>query len=104
MTKARDATRSRDMKVIAEMKRLHLPGSPCPRCGQPMWDVSTLDGSHAEGEELVYGGGQPPSRLEHSRCNRSHGGRLSRARQAGRYRVATTVLPTVEPLGTTQFW
>lgn len=117
MSKERDATRSRDLKVVALLKSQHLPGTPCPRCGQPMWDVSTLDGSHADGEELVYGGGHPPSRLEHRRCNRSHGGRLSRARTAARRRAATAGYTApghlqydggdhdaAPALGTTQFW
>ena len=63
-------------KRVAQLKQKHRPGAPCARCGRPMWDVSTLDGGHADGQERARGGGHLPTQLEHSRCNRVAGARF----------------------------
>lgn len=49
-----------------------VPGSPCPRCHQPMWPrAQDLDLGHVEGSgKTMYEG------LQHSTCNRSSGARF----------------------------
>jgi hypothetical protein len=61
------------------------PGTPCPRCGQPMWPHQKLDRGHTVDRAL--GGTDSPGRLEHQHCSRSAGARLGnqlrRARRSG---------------------
>jgi hypothetical protein len=52
-----------------------VPGSRCPRCGEPMWPrFQALDLDHAVPRS--QGGAGGPSRLCHSTCNRRHGAQL----------------------------
>jgi 5-methylcytosine-specific restriction endonuclease McrA len=58
-----------------------VPGSRCPRCGEPMWPhVQDLDLDHVVPRS--QGGAGGPSRLAHSACNRRHGGQLAQQARA----------------------
>jgi hypothetical protein len=65
-------------QLRATLLRALVPGSPCPRCRQPMWpELQALDLGHVDGDKTRYSG------LEHSRCNRRAGatyGNLLRGR------------------------
>ena len=53
-------------------------GQPCPRCGEPMTDPARMDAGHST--DLAY---DPTSVADHmlcSRCNRSDGATVRRAR------------------------
>ena len=63
----------RHRQRVAALKRAHVPGTPCARCGLPMHDVRGLDGGHADGQERALGSGALPTRLEHATCNRRAG-------------------------------
>jgi hypothetical protein len=56
-------------QLRAALLRALAPGSPCPRCGQPMWPgLQALDLGHVEGSgKRLYEG------LQHAKCNRSSG-------------------------------
>lgn len=55
-----------------------VPGSPCYRCGEPMWpDSQDIDLGHTEDRSGYRG-------LEHARCNRAAGGRKAAANRARR--------------------
>jgi hypothetical protein len=55
-------------KIRAAMLATLVPGSPCPRCSQPMWPgLQALDLGHADGDKTRYTG------LEHAACNRRAG-------------------------------
>lgn len=55
--------RERRVRALAEL----VPGSPCPRCGGPMWpDSQPLDLDHADDRRDYIG-------LSHMTCNRSAG-------------------------------
>jgi 5-methylcytosine-specific restriction endonuclease McrA len=59
-----------------------VPGSRCPRCGEPMWPhFQDLDLDHAV--PRVHGGGNGPRRLAHASCNRRHGAELTNQARAG---------------------
>jgi hypothetical protein len=49
------------------------PGTPCHRCGRPMYVWQKLDLDHLVARAL---GGQGPRRLAHARCNRQAGQHL----------------------------
>lgn len=73
----------------AERRRLLgelVDGTPCPRCGRPMWRdrPDLLDTGHAT--DVAQGGGDGPRRLEHGSCNRSAGARAGN-RARGRFRL-----------------
>jgi hypothetical protein len=54
-----------------------VPGTRCPRCGEPMWPrVQDLDVDHVVPRS--QGGAGGPVRLAHARCNRAHGAELAR--------------------------
>lgn len=57
-------------------------GTPCPRCGSPMYSKHKLDVGHTI--DAALGGAYGPRRYEHSSCNRRAGGRLGRSRQLAR--------------------
>jgi hypothetical protein len=58
-------------KLRAVLLRALVPGSPCPRCQQPMWPkLQQLDLGHVDGDKTRYSG------LEHARCNRSSGAKF----------------------------
>jgi hypothetical protein len=48
-----------------------VDGEECPLCGWPMYRDQRLDLDHEV--PRVHGGGDGPTRLAHSRCNRSAG-------------------------------
>lgn len=52
-------------------------GTPCPRCGQPMWrnQARYLDLDHIIPRSM--GGGDGPKVLTHRRCNRRAGQRIT---------------------------
>ena len=52
-----------------------VDGTPCPRCGRPMYRWQQLDAGHSR-DRAVYGTDQLPDRLEHARCNRAAGAKL----------------------------
>jgi hypothetical protein len=81
-------------KRVAQLKQRHRPGTPCRLCGKPMWDVSTLDGGHARGQERALGGKHLPDALEHRGCNRSAGAKFLHAMQG--HRPPPTEKPRVE--------
>jgi hypothetical protein len=57
-------------KLRAALLRALVPGSPFPRCQQPMWPkLQALDLDHADGDKSRYLG------LSHATCNRSAGSR-----------------------------
>jgi 5-methylcytosine-specific restriction endonuclease McrA len=59
-----------------------VPGSRCPRCGEPMWArYQALDLDHAVPRS--QGGAAGPSRLAHASCNRRHGAQLANQARAG---------------------
>lgn len=63
-------------KLRAALLAALIPGSPCPRCHQPMWPgAQLLDLGHLDGDKTRYAG------LEHSRCNRQAGGREGHRRR-----------------------
>jgi len=72
-------------QAAAQLHRDHVDGTPCARCGRPMYRWQKLDAGHSRDRALV-GPGEPPDRLEHARCNRVAGARLGnrlrRSRQA----------------------
>ncbi len=88
---------SAHQKRVAYLKDRHLPGTPCRRCGYPMWDTATLDGGHADGHERARGGGALPDALEHRHCNRSAGATYGHTLRAAKRQVAA-------PLPTSRRW
>lgn len=77
---------------VAELKDRHLPGTPCRRCGYPMWDTATLDGGHPDGHERARGDGALPDALEHRHCNRSAGATYGHTLRAAKRQVAAPLL------------
>jgi hypothetical protein len=59
-------------KLRAALLRALVPGSPCPRCNQPMWPgIQALDLGHEDGSgKTRYVG------LEHATCNRVAGAKF----------------------------
>ena len=58
-----------------------VPGSRCPRCGEPMWPrYQALDLDHAVPRS--QGGAAGPKRLAHASCNRRHGAELTNEARA----------------------
>lgn len=49
-------------------------GTPCPRCGGPMYRTQQLDVGHLI--DAALGGAYGPKRWEHRSCNRRAGGQL----------------------------
>lgn len=49
-------------------------GTPCPRCGNPMYKQQKLDVGHVV--DAALGGAYGPRRYEHTSCNRSAGAQL----------------------------
>jgi hypothetical protein len=49
----------------------HVDGTPCRRCGQPMYKAQALDRGHVV--DRAKGGTDGPAMLEHASCNRSAG-------------------------------
>jgi hypothetical protein len=76
--RARDAARGsrhdrgygaeHDRTRAALLERL-VPGTACPRCGEPMWSTQDLDAGHST--PLRTDRTSRADRLEHARCNRS---------------------------------
>lgn len=59
-----------------------VPGTRCPRCGEPMWPrFQDLDLDHAV--PRAHGGAHGPKRLAHASCNRRHGAELTNQAKAG---------------------
>lgn len=56
-----------------QLLAVHLDGTPCARCGKPMYLAQRLDAGHTQDRAL---GGGLPDRLEHRRCNRQAGAYL----------------------------
>ena len=54
-----------------------IPGTPCRRCGHPMYPWQKLDAGHPDNAPARTR--QPPDALEHATCNRAAGGRLRQA-------------------------
>lgn len=78
MGKARDARRGsrqdRGYGPEHEARRAALlaalvPGSPCPRCGLPMWHTQELHAGHPPDAPLRLDRTSLPTRIEHSHCN-----------------------------------
>ena len=65
------------LRAIA-LRRL-IPGTPCRRCGKPMWHSQPLDLGHPTD-------GHAGLALEHRSCNRAAGARNSNLAQAGKPR------------------
>jgi len=63
-----------------------VPGTPCPRCGQPMHPTQHLDYDHVT--PIALGGINSPKVLSHRRCNRAHGARLGNKLKAARRRTS----------------
>lgn len=58
----------RHQQIRAALLKMLVLGSPCPRCGKPMWPaVQQLDLGHVDGDKTRYTG------LEHAACNRKAG-------------------------------
>ena len=80
-------------------------GTPCWRCGFPMYRWQKLDRDHVTPRAL--GGTDGPAVLAHARCNRSAGARLGnamrgQAKAASRGRQLRPSLPV--PLRTSRQW
>jgi hypothetical protein len=65
-------------KLRAALLRALVPGSPCPRCNQPMWPgIQALDLGHEDGSgKTRYVG------LEHATCNRVAGAKFGTGSEA----------------------
>lgn len=63
-------------------------GTPCPRCGSPMFRVQNLDVGHVI--DAVRGGAYGPRRWEHTICNRRAGGQLGAQRKKERRAIDNT--------------
>lgn len=46
-----------------------VPGTACPRCGQPMWPSQRLHAGHPIGRGLRVDPTSKPDHLEHGSCN-----------------------------------
>jgi hypothetical protein len=58
-----------DHRAIRDaLVRAHIPGTPCPRCGQPMWSAHDLDAAHST--DLRRDRNAKADHLEHRGCNR----------------------------------
>lgn len=61
-------------RIRADLLRHHMPGTPCPACGQGMWVSEGLDAGHSE--DLRDNPDAKADRLEHRRCNRGWRARM----------------------------
>jgi 5-methylcytosine-specific restriction endonuclease McrA len=61
-------------------------GTPCWRCGQPMYRWQKLDRDHII--DRVNGGTDGPAVLAHEHCNRSAGARMGNRRRGAAIRWA----------------
>jgi len=77
-SRARDAQRgSRQQRgYTAEHDRIRadllaklVPGSPCPRCGEPMWPTQELHAGHPIGRGLRVDPSSRADHLSHASCN-----------------------------------
>ena len=78
-------------KHQADRKRLLArlrDGTPCPRCGQPMYRWQRLDRDHVVDRAL--GGTDGPAVLSHQHCNRSAGARMGNQMRGTRGRWPTS--------------
>lgn len=78
-------------RIAAQLRAAFIPGTPCRKCGNPMWNLRYLDAGHPEHAPASSRG--LPDALEHRHCNRSAGGR-----NGARSRWGTI------PLGTSRQW
>jgi hypothetical protein len=73
---------------------IHREGTPCWRCGKPMYKAQGLDRDHVI--DRAHGGASAPAVLAHASCNRSKGARAGNQAQprlvlaAGRDVICTT--------------
>jgi hypothetical protein len=97
-TAAHKAARRRALAVFR-------PGTPCPRCGAPMWPWQPLDLGHAvdrwRGGTITDG-----VRLEHRSCNRSAGGALATPVRLARLALRARRVPPAPgpPVPLTRQW
>jgi len=54
-------------------------GTPCPRCGEPLWPGQRLQLGHVI--DVAAGGMGGPVRIEHGSCNEAAGARAGSARR-----------------------
>lgn len=59
---------------VAHLKQTLVPGTPCRRCGLPMYPWQDLDGGHDV--EVLWNPASRADALEHAHCNRSAGGQV----------------------------
>ena len=60
---------SRHDAIRADLLEKLVPGSPCPRCNQPMWPTQDLHAGHPIGHGLRVDRTSRADHLEHARCN-----------------------------------
>ena len=59
-----------DQKQRERLLKLHVDGTPCWWCGEPMYRTQDLDADH---DTARAHGGQHANRLLHTPCNRARG-------------------------------
>lgn len=62
-------------RARARLLAKHRDGTPCPRCGKPMYRTQNLDAGHSK-DRALHGPHVEADRLEHRRCNRAAGAAL----------------------------
>lgn len=67
-----------------------VPGTPCPRCGEPMTPDQALDLDHTDDRQGYLG-------LSHASCNRSHGATLGNRMRARPWWQRTIRQPALFP-------
>lgn len=55
-------------RIVRRLKRTLVPGTPCRRCGEPMYPSQDLDAGHPSDAPARRGG--RADQLEHAACNR----------------------------------
>lgn len=65
---ARGYTNEHDT-IRADLLAKLVPGTPCPRCGLPMWPSQRLHAGHPIGRGLRVDPNSKPDHLEHGWCN-----------------------------------
>jgi len=95
----------------ADLKRLRaalIPGTPCWRCGLPMYPWQALNRDHLIDRAL--GGADGPAVLAHASCNKSAGataGNRRRGQQRAAAKATASKVPTpiiTAPLRTSRNW
>jgi hypothetical protein len=56
-------------RIRADLLAKLVPGTACPRCGQPMWPTQELHAGHPIGRGLRIDPNSRADHLEHASCN-----------------------------------